>query len=451
MVVGALEAAAVAATEAPNTRGERPGYALAMAACALLGHLPTAAAAEESSPWTVDTALLLYKEGDSRVQDSSAIVSATRDFGDERRLGLNFTADTLTGASPSGAIALGRPQTFTSPSGKATYSTPAESIPLDDTFKDTRFAANASWTQPLARLYTVSGGLGVSSEYDYRHLGANLSLARDFNKRNTTLSGGVAYSSDQIDPVGGAPVPLAQMLDVGVMTNKAGSGSKDVLDLLVGATQVIGRSTVMRVNYSYSRASGYLNDPYKFLSVVDPISGDTIARTPAAGHTGPDGVFLFESRPDSRTKQSAYAEWKHAFGGPVLELSYRYMTDDWNIDSHTLEGRLRWPLGSSSYLEPHLRYYTQTAASFYRSSLPLGQALPTYASADYRLGEFDGITLGMKYGYVTTSGGEWTGRLEYYQQNGRIPATMLIGNQSSREQYPGLKAVILQLGYRFSL
>jgi len=441
----------VAATDARNKREKPIGRALAAAACALLGRAGTASAADEPSAWSLDTAMLLYKESDSRVQDLSVAVSAIRDFGDQRLLGLSLTADTLTGASASGAIALDKPQTFTSPSGKATYSTPANEIPLDDTFKDTRFAASASWTQPLGRLYTGSAGLSVSGEYDYQHLGGNVSLARDFNKRNTTLSGGVAYSRDDIDPVGGAPTPLSQMPDVGVDFSKTGKQSKDVLDLLVGATQVLGRSTVVRVNYSYSRASGYLNDPYKFLSVVDPTTGDTIAHTPSAGLAGPDGVFLFESRPDSRTKQSVYAEMKHAFGRPVLELSYRYMTDDWNIDSHTLDGRLRWPLGASGYLEPHLRYYTQTAASFYRSSVPLGQSLPTYASSDFRLGQFDGVTAGIKYGFTSDSGSEWSARFEYYQQTGNVPDSMLIGNQLNREQFPDLKAIFLQLGYRFSL
>ena len=95
------------------------------------------------------------------------------------------------------------------------YTTPAGEVPLDDTFLDTRFALNASWTQPLARLYTFSAGLGFSTEYDYTHLGANLAARRDFNKRNTTVSAGLAWSQDDIDPVGGAPVPLSQMLDVG--------------------------------------------------------------------------------------------------------------------------------------------------------------------------------------------------------------------------------------------
>jgi Protein of unknown function (DUF3570) len=424
---------------------------LAAATCALLGSAVVApvAAQDEGSGWSVDSALLYYGESDGRVRDVSAAVSALRDFGDERKLSTTLTADTLTGASASGAIALDRPQTFTSPSGRAVYTTPAGDVPLDDTFHDTRFALNASWTQPLARLYTVSAGAGFSTEYDYTHIGANLSLARDFNKRNTTLSAGVAWSQDEVDPVGGRPIPLSQMLDVGNDSNKRGGGeSKDVLDLLLGFTQVLNRSTVLRVNYSYSDSSGYLNDPYKLLSVVDPVTGDTLARAPVG--QGPNGAYLFESRPDARTKQSLFAEVKHSFGAPVMYFSYRYMTDDWGIDSHTGEVRLHWPLGDG-YIEPQLRYYTQNAADFYRASLVSGTALPRYASADFRLGDFDATTIGVKYGHGIANGNEWSIRAEYYQQTGSVPSEQIIGNQANREQYPDLSAVIVQFGYRFRL
>jgi hypothetical protein len=424
---------------------------LAAATCALLGSAVSApvAAQEEASRWSFDSTLLYYGESDDRVQDVSAAVSAQRDFGDERKLSATLTADTLTGASASGAIALDRPQTFTSPSGNAVYTTEAGAVPLDDTFLDTRFALNASWTQPLARLYTFSAGVGFSTEYDYTHLGANLSLSRDFNKRNTTLNAGVAWSQDDVDPVGGRPIPLSQMLDVGDQSNKrAGSESKDVLDLLLGFTQVLNRTTVLRVNFSYSDSSGYLNDPYKLLSVVDPLTGDTLLRVPVG--QGPDGVYVFESRPESRAKQSLYAEMKHAFGAPVLHLAYRFMTDDWGIDSNTAEVRLRWPIGSG-YIEPQLRYYTQTAADFYRSSLIGGEAAPRYASADFRLGEFDATTIGLKYGHDTAGGNQWSIRAEYYQQTGSVPREQIIGNQAGREQYPDLSAVIVQFGYRFRL
>src|SRR6185503_14430110 len=127
---------------------------------------------------------------------------------------------------------------------------------------------------------------------------------------------------------------------------------------------------------------GYLTDPYKVLSVVDPVTGN-----PGAGPVG-SGLnrYLFESRPDSREKQSLYGLLKRDFDGNVLEASYRYMTDDWGVDSQTLELRYRWGFGENRYFQPHVRFYQQTAADFYRTVLFNGQALPAYATADHRLG-----------------------------------------------------------------
>lgn len=429
---------------------DRIGAALAAATCALLGTgTANPVQAQEVKRWTLDSALLYYGEDGRRVKDVSASVNAKRDFDDDRFLSFDLSVDTLTGASPSGALATGGPQTFTRPSGNAIYTTSPAEIPLDDTFKDTRIAVGVSWMQPWARLYTVATGFSASDEYDYLHLGLNGSIARDFNDRNTTLSAGVAYSADHIDPVGGTPVALSSMGDVGNLGNRGGTESKDTLDLLIGFTQVLSRTMLMRVNYSYSNSSGYLTDPYKVLSVVDPLTGSTLARTPSG--LGPDGQYRFESRPDSRVKQALFGEIKKDFGGKVLDVSARLMTDDWGIDSETLESRLRWPVGGNSYLEPHVRYYMQDAADFYRTSLVAGQPLPRYASADFRLGEFDGLTVGLKYGQTTASGNEWSARVEYYQQRGKLESAGLFGTQRAYEQLPELDAVIAQFSYRFSL
>ena len=430
---------------------KRLGIALAAATCALLGSAKStpAAAADDENKWEIESALLYYGESDDRVQDASLSVNAKRDFDDGKVLDFSITADTLSGASPSGAIALDGPQTFTSPSGDKTYMTPGGEIPLDDTFLDTRYAVTANWTQPFAGLYTVSAGASFSDEYDYTHAGANVRLTRDFNQRNTTLSAALAYSRDESDPVGGVPVGLSQMLDVDDLSNRGGAKTKDIVDVVIGVAQVINRKTVVRVNYSFSDSSGYLNDPYKFLSVVDPVTGDTIVRTPPPGEDGPSGIYRFDNRPDARTKHGLYAEARTWLGGKVLNVSYRYMTDDWEIDSHTLEARLRWPIGATSYIEPHLRYYTQTAAEFYRMSLVDGEPLPQYASADYRLAEFDGITAGVKFGHETRDGNEFSVRVEYYQQNGNVTDSLLIGNQFNRETSADLNAIIAQFSYRF--
>ncbi len=431
-----------------NYKTKDVAAALAAATCSLLGSAPIAPVlAQEDPGWDFNTALLYYGESDSRVEDVSLNFLARRTFVDDRALTLSLAVDTLTGATPGGALPMNTVQTFTSPSGNATYDVAGGAVPLDNTFLDTRYALTAAWQQPLGRLYTGSAGIGFSKEYDYTHAGVNFNLSRDFNKRNTTVSAGIAFSSDELDPVGGAPIPLSSMLDVGDTSNKRGNDSKDVLDLLLGVTQVINQNLLLQLNYSYSDASGYLNDPYKFLSVVDGVTGDTITRTPVG--SGASHEFRFESRPEQRTKHSLYAQAKAWLGGRVLDLSYRYMTDDWGIDSHTLEARFKMPFGERQYLEPHLRFYTQNEADFYQSSLVSGQPLPQFASSDYRLGKFDAVTAGIKYGWETASGNDLSFRLEYYQQDGKIPAGQIIGNQASRELYPGLSAVILGVSYRF--
>ncbi len=424
--------------------------ALAAATCSLLGTAPTAPVqAQEEPAWDFNTALLYYGENNDRVQDLSLSILGRRFFVDDRSLTLGLTVDTLTGATPNGAIRQGVPQTFTRPSGNSSYTIPANELPLDDTFKDTRVAVTAGWEQPLGRLWHSSVGFSGSFEYDYTHLGLNGSLSRDFNQRNTSVSAGLAVAHDTWDPVGGTPVPFAPMLDVGDSGNKTGGDSKDVIDAVIGVTQVISRQLLVQLNYSFSNSTGYLTDPYKFLSLVDATTGDTIPRLPTPGADGPSHEFRFESRPDDRTKHSLFAQAKYYLGGKVLDAAYRYMTDDWDIDSHTVDLRLRWPLGERGYVEPHLRFYTQSEADFYTISLVDGIELPRYASADYRLGNFDAVTLGLKYGWKTRGGSEMSVRAELYQQRGSIPGELLIGNQVGRETYPDLDAIIVQFSYRF--
>jgi hypothetical protein len=434
---------------------------LALATCTLLG---SAAAepvqAQEEPGWDFNSALLYYAEDDDRIQDLSFNLLSRRVFVDDRFLTLGLTLDALTGASPNGALPQSVPQTFTQPSGRKTYTTAPGDMPIDDTFRDSRVAVTAGWQQPLGRLYAINVGASASVEFDYTHVGVNAKISRDFNKRNTTLSAGLAFAQDSLDPVGGAPLGLTQMRnavddddDEGDGDGNRGNGraeeNKDILDFVFGVTQVLSKNLLVQVNYSYSDSSGYLNDPYKILSVVDGTSGDAVPIAQIPGINGPSHLNFYEHRPDSRRKHSLYSQAKYYMDGTVLDASYRYMTDDWEIDSHTVDLRLRWPVGSGKYLEPHLRFYTQSAAEFYRLNLIDGDALPEYASADYRLGDFDAITLGLKYGWKTGGGNDMNVRLELYRQSGNISPSQLIGNQVDRDNYPDLNAIILQYGYQF--
>lgn len=407
--------------------------ALATASCSLLG-LAGAAHAADISPdkgWKVDTAVLYYKEDQGRVQAAEPIVNFKKDYGDERTLNVKVTLDSLTGASPNGATASSQPQTFTGPSGNKTYTAGPGQQPLDSEFKDTRAAVHVNWDQPLNEDYKASVGGGISSEFDFKSLSLNGAIVRELNNKNTTLSAGLNLELDSLNPVGGKPVALTSVS----ANQKDGNDNKTVIDALFGVTQVINRRTIMQWNYSLSTSSGYHTDPYKVLSVVDGVSG-----LPQD--------YLFESRPDSRTRHSLFWQTKYHLAEDVIDVSYRYMTDDWGINSHTLDLRYRYMLGTNSYLEPHLRFYTQTAADFYHNYLVQGQAVPGFASADPRLGEFDATTFGIKYGRQLSNDREFSVRVEQYSQSGSAP-TNAPGQLAAQNLFPDLNALMVQFGYSF--
>lgn len=397
---------------------------LATAVCSLLGSSPLAQAGTFEG-WDLDTSLLYYHEGDGRVSAIEPVITMRRAFANDRAAHLKLTLDSLTGATPNGAIPSSVPQTFTRPSGSDSYTVQPGQTPLDNTFHDTRIAVNGSWEQPLSRLLKLNVGGNYSMEYDFTSMGGNASLARDFNDRNTTLSVGAAFESDTVKPVGDVPIPFAAMAAAGAAQNRQGATeSKTVIDGLLGLTQVIDARTITQLNYSISRSNGYLNDPYKILTVTDPSTGLPVR-------------YLYENRPDLRTKHALYWLLRHHLRRDIVSGSYRFFIDDWGVLSHTLDLNYRWKVHPKWWLEPHLRYYDQTQADFYRTQLVNGASLPAEASADYRLASFRGYTLGLQWGFDFANDTSLVVKAEYYTTRGRT------------DPYPDLDATILQVGYKF--
>lgn len=420
--------------------------ALAAASAGLIGISGVHA---EDNPWLVDSSVLLYKENDGRVSAVEPVVALKKDMGDEHILSMKLTLDSLTGASPNGAAPSTSAQTFTGPSGGTSYTTPANTTPLDDSFHDTRGAFNINWEQPWGERNRVSVGGNVSSEFDFKSVALNAALARDYNNKNTTLSVGFNIELDSIDAVGGAPIPLS-MLPVGggeVEGEGIGEGvddTKTVTDVLIGVTQVINRHWLTQLNLSFGSSSGYHNDPYKLLSVVD-------------GVTGLPTAYAYESRPDSRSRTSFFWQNKFHLTEDVIDVSYRYFADDWGITSHTLDFKYRYEMGGDMYIEPHLRWYSQTEADFYRSFLVDGVDYDTgaeaplikEASSDPRLAKFTATTIGIKYGIALGPDSELNFRIEQYQQSGEDHPAEAVGQLQSQDLFPELKATSVAIGYSF--
>jgi Protein of unknown function (DUF3570) len=412
---------------------------LALASCALLQPVSANAAGEA---WLVDAELLVYSESDGRVSVLEPVANLSVNFEDESSLSVKVVIDAMTGATPNGAHASSVAQTFTRPSGSGEFMVAAGDVPLDDTFHDTRLALSADWMQPVIDDTTrLALGANVSGEFDYFSLGVSATLLRDFNDRNTTLSAGVGLNSDTITPKGGIPDPLKNMTSAGTPTNRVGdSDTKSTIDLLLGLTQVIDRRTLMQFNYTIGKVDGYQNDPYKIVPVIDPVTGLPIAQS------GNNLPYLYENRPDTRTRQALFWQTVHHLSEDVIRFSYRHYWDDWGINSDTLELKYRYTLGAHDYIQPRLRYYTQTAADFYAHSLYDGIQLPQYVTADYRQGEFDSITAGLRYGHAFDKRSELTFRFDLMQQNSKVVGT-LVGDQLSQDVAPDLSAIIASVGY----
>jgi hypothetical protein len=416
--------------------------ALATATAALLA--PTGAGAADRAPIEVESALLGYSEP-QRVQAMEGVISARSEVREGRYLYGRIAFDVLTGASANGAVPSRGVQTFTRPSGGSQYSVQPGDTPLDNGFSDQRFAASIGYDRPLDRLSRWKIGAQGSAERDYLSLGLNTSVSRDFFERNTTLSFGISANRDQVKPLGGAPDPFSSMPTTPVVSEGEGEGlegggpgeSKSVFDLNAGLTQVLGRNSLLRVNYAYDHASGYMTDPYNVLSVVGPAG---------SASAGAVSDVVFESRPGSRTQHAIYAELKRALGAHVADISYRFASNDWGTRSQTVELRYRHYLDPENYLQPHIRYYTQTAADFYHRYLIEGEALPANASADYRLADMKTSTFGLEYGHKLRSGRWFSAALEYYDQYSIGGGGDAFGALDGLDLYPSVSALTARIG-----
>lgn len=406
---------------------------LSTATCALLG----ATQASASEPWQVDSAVMVYSETD-RVSTVEPSIYAKKTLDDDSIVSVYAVADSLTGASPNGATPSDQIQSFTSPSGQDGYRAEAGEKPLDDSFKDTRVQLGISWDRPLGDDMRYNIGFNGSAERDYVSAAVSAGIMKSFNNKNTQISVAGSLAFDTIEPEGEMPVPLSLLNQPsgGSVQQRTSSDDKQVVDLIFGLSQVINRRTNMQFNIGLSESDGYHNDAYKIVSIVDA--------------NGRPENYLYENRPDSRSKQFVYwqTQW-FSYWQDSVTFSYRFTDDDWGVTSNTFDFRYRWNVNDKLYIQPRFRLYQQQAADFYRHSIQSSELTPEYVSADQRLAKFDATTLGVKVGYRLRNNEQVSFRIESYSQDGDKNPSDAIGIQNQYDLFSGVEAVIAQVSYSF--
>ncbi len=258
-------------------------------------------------------------------------------------VGVNISKERMSGASPWGTI--------TGLNGEASL------IMSGATIHDSRTEISVNATH-YGENRSLSVGLARSEEDDYKATAITLGGEWDFNNKLSTLSLGVSYSDDEIEPTDA------------LIFGRVQEEEKDSRSMSIGWAQVLDKSSVLHAGLSITDHDGYLSDPYKLRDV----------------------------RPDDRLEWAVSLRYRRYFDNQnaALHLDYRYYDDDWGIDSHTLYAAWYQNLGVKFQLVPSVRYYSQDEADFYLSTdnftLPVTQA----QSSDYRLSTYGAYTFGLK-------------------------------------------------------
>ena len=432
LVAPALPSAAPAA--APDVAPTSAGASAADAGATSAPGAPAAALPVIGSraDWNVDTSWLSYIESDDRVAVSKSIGTLTRAT-EGGSLGITLVHDTMSGASPTGAVRSDDPAvTYTGASGGAGFA--AGGGGGDGTmgqFEDTRLQAGLQREQALRRSLTLSYGGVVSQESDYDSIGASVGIEKERADRMSTLDAGLALTSDTIYRSGGEDTP--EPLAVTSEARRFEKGERRTVETRLGISRVLNRRTLAQLSTTVAMSDGYHSDPYKVLSAVDD-TGRVVAN-------------LHDSRPDSRLRTSVQGQLVHQLAGSThaLRLGYRFYRDDWGVTSNTATVRFRYNLSPTRYLEPHLRLYGQSAADFHVASLGVDERFEPVrpedgiASADYRLDAMRSTTLGLKYGMAINARTDFRLRAELLDQRFEV------------SDPDALRATILQasLRYRF--
>ncbi len=324
---------------------------------------PRSARAEDSLTYKFSS----YAEDDSRIRVNSNYALAQADLGVDTSLKIMGATDSIAGATPTGA----RPLTAGDP------------VPTGY-MTDFRKAVNLDLAQQI-KAVNVDLGYALSTESDYVSHGWSVNTLTDFNQKNTRVLLGYAGTDDTIrEP------------KLGWTSDRHKQGH----DFIAGVTQLLDPDDTLTLNVSFGRLNGYLDDPYKIVSTT------MLNVDPGTYYTVP------ENRPRERSKFSVLVGSNNSFKdwAGALETSYRYYRDTFGIRSHT--GTLRWlqSIGDSVVLEPSVRYYIQSAASFYHYNLDndgvvtsydpasgeTGTGMAPFYSSDYRLSRMRSLDLGLK-------------------------------------------------------
>lgn len=239
---------------------------------------------------------------------------------------------------------------------------------------DTRGYGTLSYNRKnLKRGETYGIRAGASKEFDYQSFSTGLSLTREWNNGNSELNfTGQAFFDKWLGKGNSSHLIYPEMwLGDFLGYKELDSPVRNSYNAQIFFSQVLNTRMQIGLSAEVIYMTGLLSTPFHSVYFSDQ----------------PEYAFDIERLPSSRLKIPLGIRWNYfPFDFMVLRTYYRYYTDDFGINAHTVELETPFKLSSSFTFSPFYRYHTQTASKYFAAK---GEHLSTekYYTSDYDLSD----------------------------------------------------------------
>lgn len=236
---------------------------------------------------------------------------------------------------------------------------------------DTRIYPSVNWSMENEKKgSTIGAGLSLSSEFDYTSFGINLSFSQKTKNRNGEFTARAQAYLDKLKYIEPIEIRIAN----------GGTGNEEENDYASRSRNSFSGSL------SYSQI---INQRLQIMFIADLVMQQGFLGLPFHRVYFNNSAVKIENLPDKRMKIPLGFRANYFLGDKfVLRSFYRYYSDDWGINGHTVQLESVVKINPFFSLTPFYRYYTQTAADYF-SPINIHKLTDQYYTSNYDLSKFN--------------------------------------------------------------
>ncbi len=254
--------------------------------------------------------------------------------------------------------------------------------------------------------FSIGAGYSFSREYDYTSHGLNIIGSKWSKDRNSELTAKASVFFDNISVI----------LPVELRPNGYGSGAED---------DPLPIDKANRTSYNFGLMfSQVINKNLQIALLSDISYQEGLLATRFHRVFFNDGSVRVENLPDTRLKIPVGIRANYFLGDKtVIRSFYRYYTDNWNVNAHTLSTEISYKLTPFISFAPFYRFYVQTAAEHY-SEYATHDPNSEFYTSDFDLAKFNSNMFGLNLRFADLNGKLFIKKLNvidlrysYYERN----------------------------------